>query len=506
MLISREERTVFSVLYNESDEFLPRLINNFLSFTNSNSYLVINLPPGRIPCLESVYWAGRVFIFNGAVSRAKVGHSLLLGHIESFDFFIKAVGDFELFCPLASNSLFFRHYDIKAAVARLQASQGKLLVSLDELPSSWWWVNVKKSVRFVAFLRDRWGLVRVSASQIEGLLAARADWETLHSRMNEIAELGATIDRENAFPLEEILPSTFFTNFGSGQFTHICHMFWNRHKTSGGLARIDDFLDTQTKISDHICVMKWFRREAHAIETAAVTQDWSARLLNELQSSLEKGQSRDLLTQRMIIEELAISLRKKEKWGPLAQCLRSDALAEPDSYEFSLQRVHAVRQQISLGTAKKDCAASPAYIYMENTKHEVELEVHITQNAATLIQIDCHTTTGDCNLKDPLLLEGYLYLSRPLGSAKCVFRLQIISPTITEQRLTVAKNIVFARAGRFNRSPVAYSLDNAGFNEYYYFAEEDVKEEEMWFGLPIYWGTELRAVIDVMQFPLLETR
>ncbi|ESQ76405.1 hypothetical protein [Asticcacaulis sp. AC402] len=86
---------------------------------------------------ESKDWAGRAFIFNGATPRHVVGHTLLIGHLESFQIALNVIGQFDYFCTLASNNLFVRRYDVREAVRKLEgAMPNKRTYAIRDLPGS----------------------------------------------------------------------------------------------------------------------------------------------------------------------------------------------------------------------------------------------------------------------------------------------------------------------------------------------------------------------------------
>ena len=496
MNLAVDRRIVFSVLFNESDDYIPRIIDNFLGYTDKDVFLVINLPPDRKIFLGTNSDSDRVFLINGSVHRAKLGHTLLFGHLEAFDYAVTAVRDFEFFCPLASNSLLFRPFDKNATLRQLEIIPATNFVSLDNLPTAWWWAKVNNNNSFTTFLRDRWGLKQLSGNQIEGLFASREDWGTLHVRMSEISELGATIDPEISFPLEEILPSTFFHNFGSGRFTYICHNFWDHSVRRNGLAHISDFLGMPSEFPTHICVLKWFRRSRYAVETIAVTQGWSRSLLANLSALRLNGSNIDLLVQRALLAGVEAELRKGENFIPAATGWWPVNESGQQSLSVSEKAVQAVGQHLILVNDRDERPIhDPAYVWLESTQDVLDLHIRIEHKIETRIIIECSSSPpSDLCDASQFLLEGYLYFRLIPAPGKCIFRLRTQMPD-TDVSRQASERIVLAHAGQHRITPPLQNIEAGAFREYFY--EHEAKDgADVWFGIPILSNTSFVGFVD----------
>ena len=95
-------------------------------------------------------------------------------------------------------------------------------------------------------------------------------------------------------------------------------MFWHRFNHQGsGRVTIDDLLSLG-RYPAHLCLMKWFERDADAVETAAVTKPWGQVLLAGQAAAAAGAGVRDRLSQRLLLQEMANSLRAGEVVRPFA--------------------------------------------------------------------------------------------------------------------------------------------------------------------------------------------
>lgn len=283
-------KVVFSSLFADSPEYLWSYITNFLSFTDDTVGLVINcgnIDLSGIDCLEG---SERVAIHKGKIKRSKMGSTLLLGHIENLDVAEQTFPDATHFCTTASNTLFIRPFSANDVAAVLHPARHFVAkISIDELPDWWHWKNVRDDTDFVSFLRDH-GLSHVTYSQIEGLLMPISDWIKIRAERN-FFEAQAK-NGPNSYFYEEIIPVTFNSYLGTGEFAIISVNFWSRLDTSGGLATFRDlfmFQDEARKVgSSFWCsspfMMKWFTRNSTDPLTAFLTRKESCSELSMLRN------------------------------------------------------------------------------------------------------------------------------------------------------------------------------------------------------------------------------
>ena len=485
-------RVVFSVLYNETEAFLELLVKNFLGFTGPESILVVNLPAGREIARRPGDGTGRVFIFSGAIRRQKFGHTLLSGHIESFAYAAGMLGRFDFFCPLASNSLLGRRFSLPEAAARLADTHHAAHVPLDQLPDSWWWGFIKRTPRLVAYMREQWNLRTICGSQIEGLFASRADWALLHDAFPQILEFGGLVDPDAAPALEEVLPATFFTNFGSGHYTHVCHLLWR--PGHAGRVGIDDLLGMQDSYAAHVCALKWFDRSADDLAAVAVSQGWSQKLIVGLGDSLAAGDAERLLSQRMVIEAMVAALRRHEipvPWGP------GDGQAPP-APQLDLDRsITASRQLVVLGERTTPAGEPAFYLFMEETGHELRLTLSVGQAGGRLsIASDRLGARQDEPASEPVL-EGYLYMSLPTAPNGRIVRLTVPLPATADQERT-SQHVVMRSGHRHARTGPWHVSDADGRRCCYFQPPAVLDGEEAWFGIPLFSPCRIEAALDLV--------
>ncbi len=481
---------VFSALFNESDAFLTTYVQNFLNNTGDGTVLVINLPSGRtIPC-PLAERSERVLVFSGEVKRRKFGHTLLSGHLEAFGHADRTLGGFDFFCPLASNSLFARPFNLGAALEKLKVKPVTTSNDLDDLMEVWWWVKVRRNPRFIAFLKERWGLTHVSQNQIEGLLAARSDWAVLHERSGQILELGATIEPEQEFPMEEILPATLIKQFGSGHFAYICHIFWAR--SYQGKVVLADILDMPRLFPDEICILKWFDRDPDDPATAAVSTGWIQDLLGQVSDDLRTGPAATRFAHRMILEQVARVMAEREAFGPMTAGWWTEA-TEPDRRRLALTRTVAMRREMITLPIEPEAGRDlkPLYLYTENTGHDVRLSLEISEADSTTIVFSASLPDGTADADS--VLEGYLYLQTLVAAGSRVFRLRCVSAT----RDMRDRIVVIQDARGYHRTPSCHAIDGE-VPEFYYQHAPVADDGEMWVGIPFFSRFAVTLTVDII--------
>ncbi len=487
---------VFSALFNESDAFLTTFVRNFLNNTGDGTVLVINLPSGRtIPC-PAAENSERVLVFSGEVQRRKFGHTLLCGHLESFEHASRTVGAFDFFCPLASNSLFARPFNLPAALEKLRTRPETTSNDLDDLMEVWWWVKVKRNPRFIAFLKRVWGLTHASQNQIEGLFAARSDWAVMHERFGQILELGGTIEPGMEFPMEEILPATLIKQFGSGHFAYICHIFWAR--SYQGKVVLADILDMPSLFPDEICILKWFERDPNDLATAAVSTGWIQSLLGHVSQDLRTESAASRFARRMILEQVTRALAEREAFGPVTAGWWTEA-TEPDRRWVALTQTVTMRREMIALPVELEAGRDlkPFYLYTEGTGHDVRLNLGISETDSTTILLGTSLEGEEAAEAeaDPVL-EGYLYLQALAPPGSRVFRLRCVSGT-PDMRDRISGNVVIQDGGGHHRVPPCRPVDGEAA-EFYYQHDPVAGEEGTWFGIPFFSRLAVTLTLDVI--------
>ena len=485
---------VFSALFNESDAFLTTYVRNFLNNTGDGTVLVINLPSGRtIPCPVAEN-SDRVLVFSGEVRRRKCGHTLRCGHLESFEHASRVVGAFDFFCPLASNSLFARPFNLQAVLERLKTRPETTSNDLDDLMEVWWWVKVKRNPRFVAFLKRVWGLTHVSQNQIEGLFAARSDWAVMHERFGQILELGGTIEPEMEFPMEEILPATLIKQFGSGHFAYICHIFWAR--SYQGKVVLADILDMPSLFPDEICILKWFERDPNDPATAAVSTGWIQSLLGHVSNSLRTESAASRFAHRMILEQVTRALAGREAFRPATAGWWTEA-TEPDRRWVGLTRTMTMQREMVALPVEPEAGRDlrPLYLYTENTGHIVRLSLGISETDSTTILLSTSLDGKAAAATDPVL-EGYLYLQTLAPPGSRVFRLRWMSGA-PDMRDRISGNVVIQDGEGHHRVQPCHPVDGEA-TEFHYQHDPVAGEDGTWFGIPVFSQLVVTLTLDVI--------
>lgn len=272
------KKFVFATNYNEGEDFLSFYIDNFLSYTDEQCVLVINLAPGRrlVSCPQQK--SDRVHIFSGEVQRAKWGMGIALGHLESFAYAAHYCGPFDFFCTVASNALFFRSIDKDAIIDRLDRGEifpqarGRDYRTDHDIPvtgheaenGTWAWRGFNQSVHFRECLAKTCQIEHCTVTQIEGLVARRDDWDMILKQGDALHELRAALAQDPDDPryymaVEEMIFSSLILQHGSGRYTHLCYMLWE------GLGRIGprELIADLPRMPSYLCCAKWFERSIH---------------------------------------------------------------------------------------------------------------------------------------------------------------------------------------------------------------------------------------------------
>ncbi len=499
---SGPKRIVFSALYNESDEFLHAFLANFLHYTGKECVLLLNLPPDRV--LPSVVANERIVLFNGDTHRFKFGHTLLMGHLESYGLALQRFERFDYFCPVASNSLFVRSFDPAAAIRQLRAGHKMptdlditydIGLDIDQLPGNWHWPKIGGNPLLVTFLKDRWNIERLSQNQIEGLMASSADWGLLHARLPDFPSMGSLVAQEGSafLPLEEVLPGTFFLGFGSGCYVNICHVFWDRFNHTGSGRVTTDELLAFGHYPAHLCLIKWFERDAAAVETAAVTQPWSQLALTGYAAA---AGARDRLAQRFLLQSLAGSLRARETAQPFAGCWRSSPNETFKPLAFHDDSLVSMRQIIHLPTRNAGPDdQSDAFLYMENTHHQLKVEVQVEHTSATRLRLDCASSDAGADQASGSALEGYLYLRASWVGEPPVVRVRV--PPDVPRIDRMMQRIVMMCDGAYEPISAMHMERNGETNDYY-FSRGASADGVLWLGIPFFTKDAFSAAMEMV--------
>ncbi|MBS1039146.1 discoidin domain-containing protein [Gluconobacter cerinus] len=411
---------VFSALFNESDDFLDQYIDNFLSYTSENIYLALNFPSERTIPRHVRAISPRVHVFNGKVRREKWGNTLLLGHIEAFEEAKNVFPSFNYFATMASNALMVREMDIAAAIEQLSLAcrvpvacersyERDLDVKVLEPPhdGTWMWHHFRNSTGLGSYLSEKMGLEKVSVTQIEGLFARRQDWEQVNTRKNLIEGLEEFISFENYMAIEELLPTSIFDRFGTGQYTHICRVLWSGTRQ----VTVKDLLEMVPAMPDHFCALKWFDRSRVAQSTVAVTTSWGRNLL-------DMGQKQHCDIEQFQKFTLAKTLLAKayeaERFGPLTNRWWQTNAQGMKGFTWSVRDLLCHRQHIELDIPDRSSSrVSPAYLFMEATNQRISISINIRETAEneTVLRLSCSALTEDGAPVSGVHLQGYLYLS-----------------------------------------------------------------------------------------------
>lgn len=399
---------VFSCLFAEDQKYLQSYIKNFLNFTDKTCALVVNCgSQNDVSALEGV--DARVHIHSGSTRRSKVGPTLLIGHLENFAVARETFGVFGYFCTTASNALFVNRLrgDI---VPELMTHQGGAdAFDIDQLPATWHWPEVERDPIFLDYARSI-GLTAIRSSQIEGLCAAREDWDHIAGHrafLDQAAQRGL-----QTFPYEEVLPITILMGQASGRFGILCHNFWDRFTTSAGAARFEDLIQPLTDFeqplrtwgSNRVFAMKWFPRDPRNPITALLCQPDAPMHLDALRDVLVRRSDDPI---KFLYKEIAhnylIELDEIDLFGPMNISNLSNQQNETTIYRnTALQPL----RQIDYISAFGGPVHRP-HIYLEESDGRYDVEITIGSSGSDyVLRTMCKRLNGACDRT----IIAYLYI------------------------------------------------------------------------------------------------
>ena len=393
---------VFSALYNESAEFLVAYIENFLAFTDDDSSLIVNLSaPAEAARGGLASPDPRVHLIAAQEPRRAHGHTLLAGHIQSYRYARQHMPEFAWFTTTASNALFVRPDDNAAAYAAVARSKRGCHIALDAMPVNWWWPKLGECGPLLEYLTGECGFTHASDGQIEGLTAARADWDVLDDRMDRIAEIARTLPAASLFPFEEVLPGTFFANLGSGRYVHTCKVLWNHDRVLRAVT-MSHLLAAQHDLPAHVASMKWFERDLSSPPTVAVCTPIGRDLL-----ALATSTAQPSLATALMVHDLARALSRVAEGAPWQHPAWHDHPG-PVTLDWHGQVTRGI---VPLAGS---AGAELAYLYLEATGAEVRIavDVEISGEHAGRIRIACqpHGEAAEAHPADAGSVQAVLYL------------------------------------------------------------------------------------------------
>lgn len=448
---------VFSCLYNENTNFLKPLISNFLAFTDNKCILIINLGKHYKSTPEMPMETDRVFFHNGETTREKVGPTLLSGHIENIDFLEKHAISFEYFCPIASNSLFFRSFKRIETIEKLhkQKRRKASTINLQSLPEKWHWPKFTNKENALQHLKNNWDIEYLHNNQIEGYLASKKDWQ----QVKLVHDNSIHTWNELKAPLEEVLPSTVIHTIGSGQTLTIAKVNFGRKESEGGqFVKFNDIF--QNTSEEHICIWKWFQRDISNHETFMVCNPAGQAILKSIQ---------DERVTLMELEILQSAIRHNIK-NALQNHIEKNLISanfEANSTIFE-ESILANRKKIQLHNNK---SSENSFVLLENTNENLFISIRTTSDR---LEITCKTANNTSKQ-----IQGFIYI--PIADSS---RFEIKTSDIdkSEENLMNQKFIIYDTK-KYSKISNIFKYEHENGTDY--IARIDNESASNWLGIPI---------------------
>lgn len=487
---SKKINVVFSTLYNESDEYLPLYINNFISYTPKNAFLIINFPPDRIIPQYLKNINPRVHIFNGNVERQKWGNTILLGHIETFEISKKIFPNFTHFVSMASNALMVNKLNITQILLQLSlntripiASERAYERDLDidvlnpTYHGTWMWHHFRSVKGLGEYIVNKGQLDKLSATQIEGLFASRKDWELINERRSLIEGLTPYISNDYFMAFEECIPISIFNKFGSGKYTYICHMLWRQARQ----ATINDLLYMVPNLPQHLCALKWFDRSTTNQATLIVTSDWGRQLLSLATSPCDINH---FVTANSLKSFLEV-IKSKESYGPLSNHWWNNEDFGKIGLHFDLKDTLCVRDILNIPIPNiNEFDNNPLYLFLEGTNHilTLSLTIYEKENGNTLLKYTCSAKDENLTPISGSHLEAYLYLSPMIKNT--IFCLTSSKKNI-DQEHNLSRIVLYDEFSYAIYSPEREEITK-NIEKKYFVHHNKSHDKFVWIGIPIY--------------------
>ncbi|WP_215763330.1 hypothetical protein [Acetobacter sp. P1H12_c] len=393
------EKTAYSVLFNETYEYLEKYISNFLMFTDENCFLFVNLSKSLNIDIEKLIHSSRVMLFFGDIERDKSGNTLLLGHLECFRYASNYNVSFKYFCTLASNSLFIRNFSLSSVVNQLSQKHqmpvsvernyvNDLDVCFGDIPdnSTWMWSHIANLDGLHDHLRNKMGLDKLSVTQIEGLFAEFSEWRLVEKYFHEIEEIGPFLKNALWTAFEECIPISIFKKHGKSEFTNICYMMWNGYRT----ASTSDVIKYSQFLPEHLFLLKWFERDNKNPATKMVTTKWGYYFLSLLNIT-------NNLNSNEIFEIESNFKNIPEKY------LSKKSIVSENIY-FFIKDKFINRDNISINNNFSKHSLDIGFILLENENIIADILFHSVNNNIVVSSISNNEEKKD-------FLIGYIYLN-----------------------------------------------------------------------------------------------
>lgn len=500
---------VFSCLYGESEDFLSLLIFNFMSHTDDNCLLMINLPSHLQNINQAKFKGCRVKFKIGGAPRQAWGGTLLGGHAENFRLAEAEVINFKYFVSMASNGLFFRRFDFdaaRAAAQKIAESHRPAGLNIDNLPDDWHWPRFKSAPDMIKRLREHWEIDKLYHHQIEGFFATRNDW----NKISEIAEDILPYADECRAPLEEIIPGTVLQSQPEPYFAKICHVYWDRGNSPAFReAGVQDVLKP-VGMPDYVVMQKWFRR-ARSAETLAVSTRLGLELTAACQSantlaghfglrSMLYGYLQYLLNKEERISLFNLGVTTK---APSIQ-LTSLENQEITKYEkkMSISCV-AKRQIIPLDghLVSKPIDSTGAFLLLENNDKKINMNFTVEADYGTtdILRIDCqspiHALAAQTSVHD---LIGYCYFPvKSIGKNNITLCLEAeCNIDVMSQQIPQRVVMHYGEKYVLLQPAEASIINKSAFASY----ELQASSDEFFIGIPIFSNLISNIRLDIVNF------
>lgn len=310
---SRYFKVCFSSLFRESLSFLPTYVGNFLEHVECG-FLMVNLPRDvyekavRLPEFARQEHASRVRLVCAHGPRHAFGSGLLLAHLYNFSL-ARQTQDFDYFCAVASNAIFFRRFNLMECIQVMNREKKVPTVPVTTEDRSGNWPKILGSKPLLEFMNAQ-GYEKFCCNQIEGMISSVANWEKVAARQSLFAEIEVNFaDDKMRFPVEEVLPGTIIANEGDGRFTHICWNHWER-VPCGGKVRFDDLLQLPNRrYSPQTVAVKWVDRDAQSPLTLALTDRDMHKQFRSVADAVKASSPTSLIAYHHLFDAAAKNIR-----------------------------------------------------------------------------------------------------------------------------------------------------------------------------------------------------
>lgn len=265
-ITANKKRNVTSMLFNESEDLLEKIIDNFSLFSTLDDLLVINNGNKNLDLnfLNDKLKSENIFIINGK-ERSFGSFDLLNAHLEVLSFIKVNNIYYDFFTTTASNCLWFRLPNMGGIVENMNEGYTYPIncgdtffgcVDVKSRSGEWVFSNLPDHFGYQEFIEKKIGIKTYIKSQIEGLCASSDAWNCVWEKKDYFTELSESYPELRTVPMEEIIPHSIMKE---NNFHYSINSYVNWKEPYRCLSETE-IKNIKKNAPSHINAVKWIDR------------------------------------------------------------------------------------------------------------------------------------------------------------------------------------------------------------------------------------------------------